>query len=168
VFLDYNQNAKDRTTCSAYSVRPLPDARVSAPLHWREVADCEPADFTVLTMPARFAEIGDPYAGIDATPGSLEGLLELAAKDEAEGLGDAPWPLSLYLARGGQAENTVGRKCICNAVVANIGHPQIRNGQRVENGLVTAGDDLNSVPQFLAPGRSNYSAEDVIAALLSG
>ena len=92
VFLDYNQNAKDRTTCSAYSVRPLPDARVSAPLHWHEVADCEPADFTVFTMPGRFAEMGDAYAGIDATPGSLEGLLELAAKDEAEGLGDAPWP----------------------------------------------------------------------------
>jgi DNA ligase D-like protein (predicted polymerase) len=92
VFLDYNQNAKDRTTCSAYSVRPLPDARVSAPLHWHEVPNCEPADFTVLTMPARFKEIGDPYAGIDETPGSLERLLELAAKDEAEGLGDAPWP----------------------------------------------------------------------------
>jgi bifunctional non-homologous end joining protein LigD len=92
VFLDYNQNAKDRTTCSAYSVRPLPDARVSAPLHWQEVPNCEPADFTVLTMPTRFAEIGDPNAGIDDTPGSLEGLLELAAKDEAEGLGDAPWP----------------------------------------------------------------------------
>jgi bifunctional non-homologous end joining protein LigD len=92
VFLDYNQNAKDRTTCSAYSVRPLPDARVSAPLHWHEVANCEPADFTVFTMPGRFAEAGDPYAGIDDTPGSLEGLLELAAKDESEGLGDAPWP----------------------------------------------------------------------------
>jgi bifunctional non-homologous end joining protein LigD len=92
VFLDYNQNAKDRTTCSAYSVRPLPDARVSAPLHWHEVANCDPADFTVFTMPGRFAEIGDPYAGIDDTPGSLEGLLALAARDEAEGLGDAPWP----------------------------------------------------------------------------
>jgi bifunctional non-homologous end joining protein LigD len=92
VFLDYNQNAKDRTTCSAYSVRPLPDARVSTPLHWHEVPDCEPADFTVLTIPKRFAEIGDPHAGIDAAPGSLEKLLELAAKDEAEGLGDAPWP----------------------------------------------------------------------------
>ncbi len=92
VFLDYNQNAKDRTTCSAYSVRPLPDARVSAPLYWHEVPSCEPADFTVLTMPARFKEIGDPYAGIDDTPGSLERLLALAAKDEAEGLGDAPWP----------------------------------------------------------------------------
>ena len=92
VFLDYNQNAKDRTTCSAYSVRPLPDARVSAPLHWRDVPDCEPADFTVLTMPVRFAQIGDPHAGIDAEPGSLEPLLEFAARDEASGLGDAPWP----------------------------------------------------------------------------
>ena len=92
VFLDYNQNAKDRTTCSAYSVRPLPDARVSTPLHWHEVPDCEPADFTVLTIPKRFAQLGDPHANIDSAPGSLERLLELAAKDEAAGLGDAPWP----------------------------------------------------------------------------
>ena len=92
VFLDYNQNAKDRTTCSAYSVRPLPDARVSAPLHWKEVPDCEPADFTVFTMPGRFAKIGDPHAAMDDSPGSLEKLLELAAKDEAAGLADAPWP----------------------------------------------------------------------------
>jgi bifunctional non-homologous end joining protein LigD len=92
VFLDYNQNAKDRTTCSAYSVRPLPDARVSTPLHWHEVPDCDPADFTVRTVPARFAEIGDPHANMDAAVGSLEKLLELAAEDEAAGLGDAPWP----------------------------------------------------------------------------
>jgi DNA ligase D-like protein (predicted polymerase) len=92
VFLDYNQNAKDRTTCSAYSVRPLPDARVSTPLYWHEVPDCEPADFTVLTIPNRFAELGDAHADMDAAPGSLEKLLELAAKDEAAGLGDAPWP----------------------------------------------------------------------------
>jgi DNA ligase D-like protein (predicted polymerase) len=92
VFLDYNQNAKDRTTCSAYSVRPLPDARVSTPLAWDEVPACEPADFTVSTVPRRFAEIGDPCAGMDAAVGSLEKLLELAARDEAAGLGDAPWP----------------------------------------------------------------------------
>jgi bifunctional non-homologous end joining protein LigD len=92
VFLDYNQNAKDRTTASAYSVRPLPDARVSAPLHWDEVSDCDPADFTVLTMPERFATLGDPHAGMDSAPGSLEILLELAARDEADGLADAPWP----------------------------------------------------------------------------
>jgi bifunctional non-homologous end joining protein LigD len=92
VFLDYNQNAKDRTTCSAYSVRPLPDARVSAPLHWNEVPDCDPADFTLFTMPERFAKIGDPHAEMNSSAGSLEKLLELADKDEAAGLGDAPWP----------------------------------------------------------------------------
>jgi bifunctional non-homologous end joining protein LigD len=92
VFLDYNQNAKDRTTCSAYSVRPLPDARVSAPLSWDEVPDCDPAAFTVMTVPQRFAAIGDPRAGMDAAAGSLEALLALAARDEAAGLGDAPWP----------------------------------------------------------------------------
>ena len=92
VFLDYNQNAKDRTTCSAYSVRPVPDARVSAPLRWSEVSDCDPAEFTVFTMPKRFTEIGDPHAGMNDAFASLEPLLELAARDEAEGLGDAPWP----------------------------------------------------------------------------
>jgi bifunctional non-homologous end joining protein LigD len=92
VFLDYNQNAKDRTTCSAYSVRPLPDARVSAPLSWNEVPDCDPADFTMFTIPKRFLDMGDPHADMDAALGSLERLLELAAKDEAAGLGDAPWP----------------------------------------------------------------------------
>lgn len=92
VFLDYNQNAKDRTTCSAYSVRPLPDARVSAPLRWDEVETVEAAEFTVLTMPGLFADRGDPHAGMDAAVGRLDGLLELAARDEAEGLGDAPWP----------------------------------------------------------------------------
>jgi bifunctional non-homologous end joining protein LigD len=92
VFLDYNQNAKDRTTCSAYSVRPLPDARVSTPLFWHEVPDCEPADFTVFTIPQRFAKLGDPHTDMSATAGSLEKLLELALKDEAAGLGDAPWP----------------------------------------------------------------------------
>lgn len=92
VFLDYNQNAKDRTTASAYSVRPVPDARVSAPLSWDEVTSCDPADFTVLTMPERFARVGDPHAAMDDSAGSLEPLLALAAQDEAEGLGDAPWP----------------------------------------------------------------------------
>jgi len=92
VFLDYNQNAKDRTTASAYSVRPLPDARVSAPLLWDEVAACDPADFTVLTMPKRFEEIGNPHADADSANGTLDKLLELAERDEASGLGDAPWP----------------------------------------------------------------------------
>ena len=100
VFLDYNQNAKDRTTAAAYSVRPLPDACVSAPLRWDEVESCEPVDFTVLTMPARFAAIGDPQSDMDQHAGSLEQLLALAARDEAEGLGDAPWPPHFRKAEG--------------------------------------------------------------------
>ena len=92
VFLDYNQNAKDRTVASAYSVRPLPDARVSMPLRWDEVADVVAEDFTLATVPAIYAKRGDAGAGIDEAVGSLEGLLELSARHEAEGLGDAPWP----------------------------------------------------------------------------
>ena len=92
VFLDYNQNAKDRTIASAYSVRPTADARVSAPLTWDEIEDCNPADFTLRTMPARFAEIGDRHAGIDERPCSLESLIELSTRQEREGQGDAPWP----------------------------------------------------------------------------
>jgi bifunctional non-homologous end joining protein LigD len=92
VFVDYNQNAKDRTVASAYSVRPKPDARVSAPLSWEELDSCDPADFTLATMPQRFARIGDRHAGIDQSAGSLDALLELSARHEREGLGDAPWP----------------------------------------------------------------------------
>lgn len=92
VFVDYNQNAKDRTVASAYSVRPRDDARVSAPLSWDEIDDCDPRDFTLAAMPARFAEVGDRHAEIDDAPGSIEALLELSAKHEAEGMGDAPWP----------------------------------------------------------------------------
>jgi len=92
VFLDYNQNAKDRTVASAYSVRPTPDARVSTPLSWEEVPSVEPEAFTLKTVPERFARIGDPHAGIDAQPGSLESLLELSVRQKSEGQGDAPWP----------------------------------------------------------------------------
>jgi bifunctional non-homologous end joining protein LigD len=92
VFVDYNQNAKDRTVASAYSVRPLPDARVSTPLTWDEVPGCDPSAFTIDTVPARFADIGDPWSGIDEAVGSLDALLEQAARDEASGLPDAPWP----------------------------------------------------------------------------
>jgi len=109
IFLDYNQNAKDRTTCSAYSVRPLPDARVSTPLSWGEVPDCDPADFTIYTVPKRFAEIGDPHANMDSARGSLERLLELAAKDEAAGLGDAPWPPHFRKMEGEAARVTPSR-----------------------------------------------------------
>jgi bifunctional non-homologous end joining protein LigD len=92
VFIDYNQNARDRTVASAYSVRAVPDARVSCPLDWSEVPDVDPAELRLETVPARLRERGDPSADIDAHPGSLASLLELAARDEREGLGDAPWP----------------------------------------------------------------------------
>jgi bifunctional non-homologous end joining protein LigD len=102
VFVDYNQNAKDRTVASAYSVRPLPDARVSMPLAWDEVPGCDPAAFTVDTVPERFNRAGDPWEGMDEAVGSLEPLLELAARDEAAGLPDAPWPPH-YEKQGGEA-----------------------------------------------------------------
>jgi DNA primase len=92
VFIDYNQNARDRTVASAYSVRAVPDARVSCPLAWEEVADVEPAELNIETVPARLRERGDPAAAIDEHPARLDSLLELAARDEREGLGDAPWP----------------------------------------------------------------------------
>ncbi len=92
VFVDYNQNAKDRTVASAYSLRPVPDVRVSTPLTWDEVPSCDPAEYTIGTVPERFARIGDPWAEMDEAAGPLDGLLELAARDEAAGLPDAPWP----------------------------------------------------------------------------
>jgi hypothetical protein len=92
VFVDYNQNARDRTVASAYSVRPVRGARVSAPLRWSEVPNCELDDFTIATMPARYEEVGDLHAGIDEASGSLEPLLELYARQEAEGVGDMPTP----------------------------------------------------------------------------
>src|SRR6266536_579018 len=100
VFLDYNQNAKDRTVAAAYSVRPTADARVSMPLEWDEVADCDPAAFMLVTAPARFAERGDASAGIDDAAGSLDTLLGLSAEQEAAGLGDAPWPPNYKKQRG--------------------------------------------------------------------
>jgi hypothetical protein len=92
VFVDYNQNAKDRTVASAYSIRPVADVRVSAPLTWDEVPSCDPAEYTIETMPARFARIGDPWAGMDEAAGSLDALLDQAARDQEAGLPDAPWP----------------------------------------------------------------------------
>jgi hypothetical protein len=92
VFIDFNQNAKDKTVCSAYSVRPRPDARVSTPLTWEEIDTCDPGDFTLKTMPAWFKANGDRHAGIDRHAGSLDALLALSARHEKEGQGDAPWP----------------------------------------------------------------------------
>jgi bifunctional non-homologous end joining protein LigD len=109
VFLDYNQNAKDRTVAGAYSVRPTADARVSAPLAWDEIDHCELGDFTLATMPSRFAKIGDPHAAIDRNAGSLERLLELSARQAGEGLGDAPWPPH-YKKQAGEAPRVAPSK----------------------------------------------------------
>ncbi|HUY63678.1 MAG TPA: non-homologous end-joining DNA ligase [Acidimicrobiales bacterium] len=100
VFIDYNQNARDRTVASAYSVRANPEGRVSCPLGWDEVPDVDPADLTIATVPSRFASVGDPGAGVDERRYRLDALLELAARDEAEGLGDAPWPPHFAKQRG--------------------------------------------------------------------
>ncbi|MDQ1429907.1 MAG: hypothetical protein QOF40_509 [Actinomycetota bacterium] len=100
VFIDYNQNARDRTVASAYSVRNNAEGRVSCPLEWSEVADVEPGDFTLATVPARYESLGDPGSGIDEAIGSLDPLLELAARDEREGLGDEPWPPHFPKAKG--------------------------------------------------------------------
>lgn len=110
VFLDYNQNAKDRTVAAAYSVRPKPDARVSAPVTWEELAECAAEDFTLATMPGRFAAVGDRHADIDAHPCTLDALLELSARQEREGLGDAPWPPHYRKQQGEPARVQPSRK----------------------------------------------------------
>ncbi len=110
VFLDYNQNAKDRTIAAAYSVRPTPDARVSAPLAWDEIDACDPRDFTLKTMPSRVASIGDPHDGMDGAAGLLDPLLELADRHAREGLGDAPWPPHYRKQRGEPARVQPSRR----------------------------------------------------------
>jgi DNA ligase D-like protein (predicted polymerase) len=124
VFIDYNQNAKDRTVASAYSVRPTPDARVSAPVTWEEAAICELQDFTLATMPARFAEIGDRHAGIDEHPGSLERLLELSARHERDGLGDAPWPPQYRKQPGEPTRVQPSRRRVSKHPLIEIGRAQ--------------------------------------------
>jgi bifunctional non-homologous end joining protein LigD len=126
VFLDYNQNAKDRTTCSAYSVRPLPDARVSTPLHWNEVSDCDPADFTLFTVPERFAKIGDPHAEMDAAAGSLEKLLDLADRDEAAGLADAPWPPHFRKMEGEASRVAPSRAKSAGSTKSTVKKPRVK------------------------------------------
>ena len=124
VFLDYNQNAKDRTIASAYSVRPTAEARVSAPLAWDEIADCNPADFTMATMPARFAEIGDRHVAIDEHRCSLDRLLELSARQEREGLGDAPWPPHYKKQEGEPARVQPSRRRVPKHPLLEIGRAQ--------------------------------------------
>ncbi|HWX43838.1 MAG TPA: DNA primase small subunit domain-containing protein [Solirubrobacteraceae bacterium] len=132
VFIDYNQNARDRTVASAYSVRAVPDARVSCPLEWDEIPDVDPAELRLDTVPARLRERGDPAAEIDAHPGALDSLLELADRDEREGLGDAPWPPHFRKQRGeprrvqpsraqkgdGKPDASTGRKAVAGKAVA--------------------------------------------------
>jgi bifunctional non-homologous end joining protein LigD len=124
VFVDYNQNAKDRTVASAYSVRPKPGAPVSAPLNWDEVPSAEPGDFTLATMPARFASVGDRHKDIDLQPGSLERLLELSARHEREGQGDAPWPPHYQKQRGEPARVQPSKRRTSKYPLIEIGRAQ--------------------------------------------
>jgi len=124
VFVDYNQNAKDRTVASAYSVRPKPAAPVSAPLSWEEVDSCEPGDFTLATMPARFASIGDRHEDIDLHAGSLDRLLELSRRHEREGVGDAPWPPHYQKQRGEPARVQPSKRRTSKHPLIEIGRAQ--------------------------------------------
>jgi hypothetical protein len=135
VFIDYNQNAKDRTIAAAYSVRPTPDARVSAPLAWEEIEACDPADFTLKTMPARFEAIGDRHADMDNHPGSLDALLELSARQEARGLGDAPWPPH-YKKQPGEGPRVAPSRQRRTPI-----HPLIEIGRAPDKASVIAGLD---------------------------
>jgi bifunctional non-homologous end joining protein LigD len=132
VFLDYNQNAKDRTVASAYSVRPLPDARVSTPLSWDEVPTCEAEAFTIATVPERFARMGDPGAGIDAAVGSLDAVLELSRRHEAEGEGDAPWPPN-YRKQAGEPPRVQPSRQRRAAEAYSIGRPWSGDSPRKRN-----------------------------------
>jgi bifunctional non-homologous end joining protein LigD len=124
VFVDYNQNAKDRTVASAYSVRPTADARVSAPLSWDEVDDCDPHDFTLASMPARFASVGDRHEQIDQHPSSLEPLLELSAEHERQGMGDAPWPPHYKKQKGEPARVQPSKRRVSKHPLIEIGRAQ--------------------------------------------
>jgi bifunctional non-homologous end joining protein LigD len=124
VFVDYNQNAKDRTVAAAYSVRPKPNATVSAPLSWHEVDSCEPGDFTLATMPARFQEVGDRHARIDDEPGSIEALLELSSRHEREGMGDAPWPPHYQKQQGEPARVQPSKRRTSKHPLIEIGRAQ--------------------------------------------
>jgi DNA ligase D-like protein (predicted polymerase) len=128
VFVDYNQNAKDRTVAAAYSVRPMPDARVSAPVDWAELAICDPADFTLVTMPQRYHQIGDRHEGIDDHADSLDSLLELSARHEREGLGDAPWPPH-YEKQAGEPPRVQPSKARAPKAARAAKHPLVEIGR---------------------------------------
>jgi DNA ligase D len=141
VFIDYNQNARDRTVASAYSVRAVPDARVSCPLRWEEVAAVEPAELTLLSVPARLRDQGDPSASIDEHPGHLQGLLELAERDEREGLGDAPWPPHFRKQKGEPKRVQPSRARKDAAGGGGSGGPRTRGRRAGGGGKAAAGGD---------------------------
>jgi hypothetical protein len=126
VFLDYNQNAKDRTIASAYSVRPTPDARVSAPLDWDEIDLCDPRDFTLATMPQRFAQAGDRHRDMDRQACSLERLLDLSAEQERAGQGDAPWPPHYRKQPGEQPRVAPSKRRVSKHPLIEIGRAQTK------------------------------------------
>ncbi len=160
VFLDYNQNAKDRTTASAYSVRPLPDARVSAPLHWHEVPDANPADFTVLTLPQLFAKRGNPHEAMDAASGSLDQLLALAARDEAEGLGDAPWPPHFAKAEGEPKRVQPSKAKSFSAQSAEgFGAHRFKKRSKAATETPSASNELSSFAEGGGPASTSSSEE---------
>jgi DNA ligase D-like protein (predicted polymerase) len=143
VFVDYNQNAKDRTVASAYSIRPTPDARVSTPLSWEEVADCRAEAFTIDTVPERFAQLGDLWQGIDESAGSLDALLGLAEKDEAAGLPDAPWPPH-YDKQAGEPPRVQPSKRRSGGAAAPRSRAKRSGGSASESGDATAGPGSNT------------------------
>ncbi len=158
VFLDYNQNAKDRTTCSAYSIRPLPDARVSAPLRWEEIPECEPGDFTVLTMPRGLAEFGDPNSAMDAAAGSLDQLLELADRDEAAGLGDAPWPPHFRKMEGEPARVAPSRAKGAKAAKKAGGEAMTKTASGKTTGKKTAAKPRGKMPLIVVANSPDKEA----------
>ncbi len=166
VFLDYNQNAKDRTTCSAYSIRPLPDARVSTPLRWDEVPDCDPEDFTVLTVPKRFAAIGDPNEAMEDFAGSLDKLLELADRDEAAGLGDAPWPPHFRKMEGEGTRVAPSRaKAVSGERLAVGGRRNVGRGARDEVGAKAAATKMRRSKMPLITVANSPDKEAALAGL---
>jgi DNA ligase D-like protein (predicted polymerase) len=159
VFLDYNQNAKDRTIAAAYSVRPMPDARVSAPLAWEEIDACEPGDFTLRTMPSRVEREGDRHADMDRHAGSIEPLLELSRRQQAEGLGDAPWPPH-YRKQPGEAPRVApSRRRVSK-------HPLIEIGRAREK--ATALDGLERWKARHAQAAAHLEAADVLVDAMRG
>ena len=164
VFLDYNQNAKDRTTCSAYSIRPLPDARVSTPLRWDEIPDCEPGDFTVLTVPARFEAIGDPNAAMDEAAGSLEKLLELADRDEAAGLGDAPWPPHFRKTESEPTRVAPSRAKGVKAAARAANGPREKGVKAVAKGVKAARENEAKPGKAASPGKRKATMPLIVVA----